>query len=1569
MLNAIQSVTQDGYVEIIWRSFQSEPEAVWAFVILWVLFTLIGTWMLLGIFVAVVTGSFASVRRKQDIDDAAKDKQHHEEELQAFQDLSVESQAQRIRKLSREKHDKSHLDALREAHEANVALDRWAFRKSRVTIQDEVQEINAESQEEEMLVKEDLEQSLVRCAHSLLAFKSYARFKSFLICMHAIAIAGDQYDAPYAWLTNARVLHYLCNIFFTLDIITSMLASQYMYDGPDSMMATFAKTKRNIFELLITSIGVLGLITNIKVCQVIPALRIYILLQYLPTLHHILIMAIGTAKPLCNIMVFSFVCALAVGVMGKDILGNRMDFVRWNFSSFPEAMITVFQIFTGDGWSQVLYDAMKAQEDAGENPYLPPVLIIAWFLFSFVFISNLLVAVIIEAFDIAATMENCGKPGHIAALRREFSEAWRHFSYITKVVASGEVKIDVHDGVRPYDPFRRNLAEGVEQRMGKLLEIDAPAEIDAPKLKSAMAAEDKKEKISYVQKLLRWAAPNCDDPDPIIKTHDQERVLCCISAQSRIRRLALWVGDSSAFEGLVLAAITTSCFFLFIMPPCGLSSEEIMRIDPDFNVVFSDRRVQLVNYFLTGLFTVELLVRVLSRGLYFTERAYLKDGWNVMDAVIVGFSWLEVIFDLSGSQLRGAGGKVVRLARALRPLRVMKRNPSMRAILGALLGTLRPVAYVILFQMVTLFIFALIGMGMFGGLYKYCNTGKDFEDQMVAFPAGKLECVSFFVTNNGVMFPRSWDNPNYHFDSLPQAVKALFVVQNYPFVDIMHASMDVTAQNLNPSRNHSMSNAIFFIVYVFVGGIFVLNLFVAFIVDGFYISNCTTDADIFYSRFQKLIIKHRPQMKEISLPRNPVSTACRSLMENPWWQRFSLLCVTINVTWNLTEHADSPAWFDRMILLQNQVFDTVLFFEVMMNVIGFGPRGFVYDRWKAFDLLVAMGAIVGYASGDVNITRFAKAFRLVRILRLMIRIKSMKLILETALACMLEFVNILVLLWLVYSIFAVLFIQSFGLVKYGERLGNTAQFYTYGSALWTIFQIVGGDAWELMMSDCSVEWPRCTLAFNEENVNGWTAWKGKPMNYLTDCGDQLKSFVMFVILKCICQQIMLNLCIGMILKNFSCVTDSNHPDERWSTGPSIEQIETSARCYFLFCQPRRKITIRLSDLRAFLSILPLPIGFRKADGTLIYGPWERAAVKLIRAELNVLLRDKQIDQQNDWTSPFKHFWHTDNLPIVLVSEVDYVSVLSISIFWRKPDMVPVGIQNTRKKRVKEVLRMTYALVMANTLSTNVAQKTAARTRLKLEAAIHFRQWEQTDAVRCRHKEECATMAAAEKVLAKLIKGKPIDLYRPPCERIRGILKYVLSLPEDLVTHHEMFTANFQHKRVVTLQSMEIFREFCRTHLVVLRDIHTNTKNTGYFIGDLTHLNCQGWSVKNNPHDAFLMPVMRRTIDSVISGLDYDGSGRGLGTHEILQIFKRKGFEITVETADQLMKEGNQVTKEADDDEESSHILEQWTAIDLFMITNDERAENLDHALPLGSIVNVQSYCDTGKTAKQEGIRV
>jgi hypothetical protein len=139
-----------------------------------------------------------------------------------------------------------------------------------------------------------------------------------------------------------------------------------------------------------------------------------------------------------------------------------------------------------------------------------------------------------------------------------------------------------------------------------------------------------------------------------------------------------------------------------ILPPGGLSFKEIRRIDPTFPVLVSDEKLKEIDYLFTILFTVECSVRILDRGLFFTKRAYLKDPWNVVDFFLVISSLMDMICDILNFEALQGGkiGKVLRLARALRPLRVMKRNPSMRELIGTLFGTLRPVTYVILFQMV-----------------------------------------------------------------------------------------------------------------------------------------------------------------------------------------------------------------------------------------------------------------------------------------------------------------------------------------------------------------------------------------------------------------------------------------------------------------------------------------------------------------------------------------------------------------------------------------------------------------------------------------------------------------------------------------------------------------------------------------------------------------------------------------------------------------------------------------------------------------------------------------------------
>ena len=246
---------------------------------------------------------------------------------------------------------------------------------------------------------------------------------------------------------------------------------------------------------------------------------------------------------------------------------------------------------------------------------------------------------------------------------------------------------------------------------------------------------------------------------------------------------------------------------------------------------------------------------------------------------------------------------------------------------------------------------------------------------------------------------------------------------------LLQISMDVTSPDQQLHRNNSMYNAAFFIMYVLVGGLFVMNLFVGFIVDGFNANKGSSVAELHYNRYYRLLQSHTPKYKYFTLPMNQASALCRYFIGNQYWQFVSSLCVAVNVVFNLTDHANSPPWYDDVIATQNNIFNYVLFVEVFLTLIGYGPGGFIDDKWKAFDGLVAIGSLAGMILSNPSVTKFSKAFRLARILRLMIMIKAIRVILETLISVLPALVNIMVLLVLVYSIFAVVFIQFFGLTK------------------------------------------------------------------------------------------------------------------------------------------------------------------------------------------------------------------------------------------------------------------------------------------------------------------------------------------------------------------------------------------------------------------------------------------------------------------------------------------------------------------------------------------------------------
>jgi hypothetical protein len=57
------------------------------------------------------------------------------------------------------------------------------------------------------------------------------------------------------------------------------------------------------------------------------------------------------------------------------------------------------------------------------------------------------------------------------------------------------------------------------------------------------------------------------------------------------------------------------------------------------------------------------------------------------------------------------------------------------------------------------------------------------------------------------------------------------------------------------------------------------------------------------------------------------------------------------------------------------------------------------DAWKLFDVFVVAGTALGYIFNNSRVVQFAKAFRLMRVVRLMAMIKPIRIILETLIMC------------------------------------------------------------------------------------------------------------------------------------------------------------------------------------------------------------------------------------------------------------------------------------------------------------------------------------------------------------------------------------------------------------------------------------------------------------------------------------------------------------------------------------------------------------------------------------------
>ncbi|XP_026827719.1 sodium channel protein para isoform X19 [Ooceraea biroi] len=201
-----------------------------------------------------------------------------------------------------------------------------------------------------------------------------------------------------------------------------------------------------------------------------------------------------------------------------------------------------------------------------------------------------------------------------------------------------------------------------------------------------------------------------------------------------------------------------------------------------------ERVLKSGNYFFTATFGIEATLKLVAM----SPKYYFQEGWNIFDFIIVALSLLEL--GLEGVQ----GLSVLRSFRLLRVFKLAKSWPTLNlliSIMGRTVGALGNLTFVLC---IIIFIFAVMGMQLFG---------KNYTDNVDRFPDGDL--------------------PRWNFTDFMHSFMIVFRVLCGEWIESMWDCMLVGDVSCIP----------FFLATVVIGNLVVLNLFLALLLSNFGSSN------------------------------------------------------------------------------------------------------------------------------------------------------------------------------------------------------------------------------------------------------------------------------------------------------------------------------------------------------------------------------------------------------------------------------------------------------------------------------------------------------------------------------------------------------------------------------------------------------------------------------------------------------------------------------------------------------------------------------------------------------------
>uniref|UniRef100_A0A8C2VYM6 Voltage-dependent P/Q-type calcium channel subunit alpha-1A n=1 Tax=Chinchilla lanigera TaxID=34839 RepID=A0A8C2VYM6_CHILA len=1141
VLTVFQCITMEGWTDLLYNSNDASGNT-WN----WLYFIpliIIGSFFMLNLVLGVLSGEFAKERERVENRRAflkLRRQQQIERELNGYMEWISKAEEVILAEDETDVEQRHPFDALRRA----------TIKKSKTDL------LNPEEAEDQLAdiasVGSPFARASIKSAkleNSTFFHKKERRMRFYirrmvktqafywtvlsLVALNTLCVAIVHYNQP-DWLSD--FLYYAEFIFLGL-FMSEMFIKMYGLGTRPYFHSSFncfdcGVIIGSIFEVIWAVIKP-GTSFGISVLRALRLLRIFKVTKYWASLRNLVVSLLNSMKSIISLLFLLFLFIVVFALLGMQLFGGQFNFDEGtpptNFDTFPAAIMTVFQILTGEDWNEVMYDGIKSQGGV-QGGMVFSIYFIVLTLFGNYTLLNVFLAIAVDNLANAQELTKDEQEEEEAANQKLALQKAKEVAEVSPLSAAN-MSIAVKEQQKNQKPAKSVW----EQRTSEMRKQNLLASREA--LYGCELDADERWKAAYARHLR-----------PDVKTH-LDRPLVVDPQENRNN-------NTNKSRAPPSPTCHTLCPGLgqWRTLPTGSQSCPHCREPPPPRATAGHGCCP------RG--------RPCRRGRWSQGRTSREPQ--------------EEPFALGNSKGKDINTiKSLRVLRVLRPLKTIKRLPKLKAVFDCVVNSLKNVFNILIVYMLFMFIFAVVAVQLFKGKFFHCtDESKEFEKDC----RGKY---LLYEKNEVKARDREWKKYEFHYDNVLWALLTLFTVstgEGWP--QVLKHSVDATFENQGPSPGYRMEMSIFYVVYFVVFPFFFVNIFVALIIITFQEQGDKMMEEYSLEKNERACIDFAISAKPLTrhMPQNKQSFQYRmwQFVVSPPFEYTIMAMIALNTIVLMMKFYGASVAYENALRVFNIVFTSLFSLECVLKVMAFGILNYFRDAWNIFDFVTVLGSITDilvteFGNNFINLS-FLRLFRAARLIKLLRQGYTIRILLWTFVQSFKALPYVCLLIAMLFFIYAIIGMQVFGNIGIDVededsdedefQITEHNNFRTFFQALMLLFRSATGEAWHNIMLSCLSGKP-C-----DKNSGILTA----------DCGNEFAYFY-FVSFIFLCSFLMLNLFVAVIMDNFEYLTRDSS-----ILGP--HHLDEYVRVWAEY-DPAACGRIHYKDMYSLLRVISPPLGLGK----------------------------------------------------------------------------------------------------------------------------------------------------------------------------------------------------------------------------------------------------------------------------------------------------------------------------------------------------------------------------------------